>query len=89
MPRCRSCGEEIAFVKTAKGKMTPVNGLEPKTYHLHLGDRQEPQMAVVTDEGQIVRGLIGKAHESGTIQVRGRESHFATCPQSEQHRRRG
>jgi len=87
--KCRSCGEDIAFVKMDSGKWMPVNGLESETYSLHLQDRGEPQMTVVTDAGACFTGRIGKAHESGTTQVRGREVHWATCPQAKQHRKQG
>ena len=88
MPKCKSCGDEIAFVKSLSGAWIPVNGLEAETYYLHMNDRREPQMVIVTENGATFRGRIGKANDNGTTQLRGRESHFATCPHPDQHRKK-
>ena len=88
MPRCKSCGDEIAFVKTSAGRWMPVNGLDYETYHLHLQDPSEPQMTLCTENGAVFSGRIGRAYESGTTQIRGREVHWATCSHAEQHRRK-
>lgn len=88
MARCKSCGEEIAFVRTRAGKWMPVNGTEPETYYLFLNDQGEPHMMVVLEDGTCILGRIGKATDNGVCKLRGYESHFATCSQAEQHRQR-
>ena len=85
--KCRGCGEDIYFVKSTRGKNIPVNGLEPDTYYLHLRDYGEPQMIVVVETGECIRGRIGKATDNGVTMVRGNESHFATCPHADEFRK--
>ena len=87
MATCKSCGEEIGFVKMQSGKFMPVNGMEQETYYLDLNDRAEPQMMVVTENGACFKGRIGRSNEDGVMQVKGRESHFATCPFADSHRK--
>ena len=88
MARCRSCGDEIDFVTLRSGKRMPVESTTAETYYVHLGQGGHPQVVLVLDSGDIVRGRLGKQHESGALRVEGRESHFANCPAADEFRRR-
>jgi len=59
MARCKSCGAEIKWQKTAsRGSNMPVN---------------PEYVIIVTDDGHVIKGRI---------------SHFATCPNADEHRKR-
>lgn len=62
----------------------PVEGREAETYYLHpdhaFADTTHPRLAIVTDEGDVIRGRQGTVNENGVLRVEGRESHFARCP---------
>ena len=55
--RCNSCGAEILWIGTEKGK--PNHPVQPK------------RLKIVTDDGTIAQG---------------HESHYAHCPNANQHR---
>lgn len=77
MSKCKSCGAEIIFIRSLKGKQIPCNA-EPVrfTYELGAPDR------VVTRNGEVLPAIIGpNGAETGYI------SHFATCPNANNHRR--
>lgn len=76
--RC-SCGVEIVFVPL-KGKPHPCN---PAVLRASKGGRGR-QVALITDEGTLHTGL-GLDPEGA---ITGRESHFSSCPDAEQHRKR-
>src|SRR3989304_302999 len=65
MARCRSCGDEIDFVPLRSGKRMPVESTTAETYYVHLGQGGHPQVVLVLDSGDIVRGRLGKQHERG------------------------
>lgn len=81
MSKCRSCGAEIMWIKTVNGKNMPVDA-EPVYFH------QDPSGAeiFVTKGGAVVRGITAKPGENDVST--GYNSHFATCPFADQHRRR-
>ncbi len=87
MPRCRSCGETIDFVRLRSGNLMPVEAATTETYYLHLDAPGAPQMVLVTEDGDLVRGRLGRQHESGVTKVVGSESHFARCPGAAEFRR--
>ncbi len=87
MTRCRSCHEEIDFVKLRSGKLMPVEAATTETYYLHLGAPGSPQVVLVTEDGDVLRGRLGTQHESGMAKVLGSESHFARCPDAGSFRR--
>lgn len=78
--QCRGCGQEIAFIKTAKGKAMPVNPIAlrfvpaggPNTY--------------VTEDGEVKRGREPEISDQGNTWI-GYISHFATCPESDRFRK--
>lgn len=78
MARCRSCGAEILFIKTSGGKLTPVNA-DPVRFDFQLGGKDR----IVTGNGEVITGVISESGEE-----KGYVSHFATCPDANQFRRR-
>lgn len=90
MSKCRSCGAEIIWIKTAGGKAMPCNAQPvsyraippiPKDVEQLCGNG--PVMTLVTPDGRIARGTF----DPGSDKI-GYVSHFATCPAADQHRRR-
>lgn len=79
MPKCRGCGREIIFVKTAGGKNMPCD-VPAVPYWAFQGGRGK----VVTARGEVVScGFAGKGEPSGY----GYTSHFATCAAAQRFRR--
>ena len=78
MAKCKSCGAEIIYITSTKGKQIPCNAKPVKfDYALGAADR------VVTRNGEVLPALISEhGAETGYI------SHFATCPFANSHRRR-
>ena len=79
MAKCRTCGEEIDFVTLQSGARMPVEGTTSETYYIHHEAKGVPQIMVVTEDGEVIRGRLGKEHESGVLRVVGCESHFPRC----------
>ena len=65
----------------------PVEAATTETYYLHRDAPGVPQMILITEDGDIVRGRLGKAHEDGVTKIIGSESHFARCPEAASFRR--
>lgn len=76
--KCRSCGASIIFILSTKGRRIPCDA-QPIKFNYELGGPDK----VVTKNGEV---LTGKISESGS--ETGYISHFATCPNANQHRRR-
>lgn len=81
MAACKSCGAPIVWIQSHNAKWIPCDeGLIP-----YQEDRSGKD-AIVTQKGEIIRCRLtfeGKADGAGRI------AHWATCPNAEQHRRRG
>lgn len=76
--KCRSCGAEIIFIISTKGKRIPCDA-KPVKFDYALGAKDK----VVTRNGEVLPALISdQGAETGYI------SHFATCPNANNHRRR-
>lgn len=76
MNRCRSCGEEVLWVKLENGKTMPVDVLPAENGNVLV--KPGGMGAVMTEaELEVVRPRT-PLHLS----------HFATCPNSAQHRKR-
>lgn len=76
--RCKSCGAEIIWIRMKSGKAMPCDA-EPIPYmELFSGG-----MKLVTEQGEVVQGCY-----DGTSDKIGYVSHFATCPNANQHRKR-
>lgn len=75
--RCRSCGKFIEWVKTTKGKNMPCDPEVLSHDEMNNGD------VLVTLGGHVQRVDRSKSFPS----LRGRVSHFATCPNANEWRR--
>lgn len=89
MPRCGSCNAQIEWVKTQHAKRPmPVD-----PGYVTIVEDPAGRVVIVTDGGRIVRGTdrapdVDLNNLDATAQlVRGRVSHFASCPHAAQHRR--
>lgn len=79
MSKCKSCGAEIIWIKTASGKMMPCNPQKISYKNTFpIGN-----MTLITPEGKIVTGTIDLSSDTY-----GYESHFATCPAASKFRKR-
>lgn len=80
MSRCSSCGAPIVWLRTKAGKSMPCNaGLIP--YKANPNGKQ----ILITDWGDAVRCDLTF---TGPPTGKARMSHFATCPNARQHRKR-
>ena len=78
--KCRGCGQEIAFIKTEKGKTMPVN---PEALYFIPGGG--PNTYVMID-GSIQRGREPDETDTEKAWI-GYRSHFATCQAADRFRR--
>lgn len=62
MPKCKSCGAEIEWIKTDKGKNAPIDAKPIKVWSQTRG--------------------------GAWMLIDGHVSHFATCPNANQHRKK-
>lgn len=80
MSTCRSCGANIRWIKMQSGKYMPCDC--PKRSMMRgYGDD-----VIVTEDGNVVQGTFA-SYENGA-NISGYVSHFSTCPNAKQHRRR-
>ena len=77
MSVCRSCGQQIEWIKTTKGKNMPVDS-EYVDY-----EEADNGTILVTDGGNVI---TVNEHQN-MPNVKGRISHFATCPQANEWRK--
>ena len=80
MQVCKTCRSAVLWIVTAAGRKMP---LDPVPFSIVL-DPEAGEVAV-TEAGETVRGRRADPWDEGAISVR--TSHFATCPQSAQHRK--
>ena len=84
--KCKTCGAPIVWIKMlGSGKKMPVNE-DPVLVLLSHGTEK-----FITTQGVVVTGCrIGDGYDDYPDEnvVEAYESHFATCPQANQHRRR-
>lgn len=79
--KCKSCGQRIRFIRMKSGKSMPVNE-QFVNYKLDPSGKDR----IVTPSGDVVACISGVyASEADGY---GYVSHFATCPEANQHRRR-
>lgn len=81
MSRCKGCGAEIEWIKTAAGKNMPIDP-EPVFVLAAEGGTE----VFLTDEGEVFRGKAVPTGEGAEV---GFVPHWATCKAPEQFRRRG
>jgi hypothetical protein len=76
---CRSCGAPVRWVRTVNGKTMPLDPDPTPDGNI---------IAVVEPGGGRVAQVIGK-DDLIDESVPRYKSHFATCPNADQHRKRG
>lgn len=79
MAKCKSCGADIIWIKTATSSMP----CDPQPCFYRLDKKGDA--SIVTQNGEVVKATLvdpPKAFGIGYI------SHFATCPSVAQHRKR-
>lgn len=81
MAKCKSCGAEIIWLKTAAGRNMPVDAEEVYFY----ADKDGKEL-FVTDNGVVVRGVQAEPNTIPHPRI-GYVSHFATCPNADTHRK--
>lgn len=81
MPLCREvgCGASIQFIRNKRGRSIPVAANEAEPFYFFLDKPGHPQIVLVTEEGEILRGRRGSQHDNGVTRVLGWESHFSSC----------
>lgn len=81
MAKCKSCGNPLIWVQLKSGKMHPC---DPAL--VQFWANPNARGSVVTQQGEVVHcdfdGPLEEMTDVGYI------SHFATCPNAAQHRRR-
>lgn len=87
---CGSCGAPIEWVLTEKGKRMPVDFQRVPTGNIVLSHRHvgEPAVAVYQTPEQIETLRKQKAARGETGPLTLFISHFATCPNAGQHRKK-
>ena len=81
MPKCKSCGADIKFMRLQNGNTITVdkNSLVP----VRPGGNKT--VCIVTYAGEVIFGdPVWKGHPEAVL---GYVSHFATCPDAEKYRR--
>lgn len=82
MTKCKSCGAEIIWIKMASGKNMPVDA-KPISYQIAVPGATGAR-TLVTPNGRVVSCFFDPGSD-----LKGYTSHFATCPNANQHRKRG
>lgn len=72
--KCKSCGADIKFIKTFKGKWLPVNPT-PLEMEIAMGGK-----ILVLDSGHILSDKYNK--------IKGYVAHWTTCPNAEEFRKK-
>lgn len=71
MATCRSCGAQILWANTPKGKAIPLDAVQvPHKGNVRVNGRRGRRVAIFVEAGQ------------GNYQA-----HFATCPDADAHRK--
>lgn len=81
MALCKGCGAPIIFIRSRAGKAIPCD-TQPKRYWME----EKGPTKIVTGDGDVVSCRL--SGEDGTEDGKGWLSHFSTCPQAGQFRRR-
>ncbi len=87
--KAKGCGEMINFVRTPRGKWIPVPAGDPEAFYLFVDQLGHPQVVVVLENGEVLRGRKAAAAENGVLRVMGWESHWSSCPGAEQFKGAG
>lgn len=81
MSRCRSCNAEIKWIRMKTGRSMPVDA-KPISYRIAVPGATGTQ-TLVTPDGRTVSCFFDSDSD-----LKGYISHFATCLNAGQHRRR-
>lgn len=81
--KCRSCGQQVIWIKTAAGKNMPCNP-EMITYKIKQGGREK----IITPNGEVHSAEIVGSEKLDEATGIGYISHFATCPNGGRHRKK-
>jgi hypothetical protein len=84
-PRCRSCGQEIEFAKTEGGRWMPIDREPVPSGNLVVDRSTYPPIARVIGPGEGSRQLAFDSEDGEVLAYR---SHFSSCPQAKEWRRR-
>lgn len=79
--KCKYCGAEIKFIKLKSGRWNPVD-INKRTFLKDAGNE-----ILITESGEIIRGMFCSLEDGANRE--GYISHFATCPNANQHRKGG
>lgn len=80
MSKCKSCGAEIIWIKTANGKSMPCD--PDQTTYVEAKDGKD---TIITANGQVLKCIL--TGDMRRVTGIGYIPHWATCPSAEQHRR--
>ena len=90
MARCKSCSEQIDFVRSAKLKPNGEASWIPVDPFVKVIDPTDTDadrsILVVTSSGEVIRGVPCNPDAAGVVV--GRQAHFDTCPHADKHRKR-
>jgi len=91
MTTCKGngCGAAVVWVKTKRGKQMPcdIDRLTVKRRH-PLFDKDRERATVVTDDGEVVDGVLAGTGDDPEDLVVGRRPHWASCPAAAEFRRK-
>ena len=82
MPKCKSCGADIIWLKTKSGKSMPCN-TEPVRYWLDIDGPDK----IVTQDGKVVTCALNQLSIVPPTGL-GYIPHWASCPKADEHRRK-
>ena len=85
MPKCRSCGAEIRWIRMQSGKSMPV---DTKMLAARLPEADEKTEVLITEGGATIRGVVCELDFLDDIQWPCFRPHWASCPHADQHRKR-
>lgn len=89
MPKCKTCSSPVVWIRTRVGRSMPcdperVHAWRPPTPAEGVSAPGE-RVTLITDVGDVLTAFMQGG--MGWTSVVGRISHFATCPQADQHRK--
>lgn len=86
MSNCQGCGQDISWTQSSRGKWIPLDA----TFLYVTKAKVSTQKATVVDsQGIVVTGWVVADGDARLFPdaVRGRVSHFASCPKASEFRR--
>lgn len=79
---CGSCAAEVIWTVTHKGRRMPVDAAPVEGGNIRLRSEADGDRVIAEYPGKEHPGLFDEGDRARYV------SHFATCPQAAQHRRR-